>query len=322
MQYTLGLMITLTLGFVGGCLTHQAGIPHPRLFHRLLARRLEDERGVRLRLVVEKEFADEPRLRVARLLRDEQPDVILLHRSTNTFFTKAMAVFVTAGGRYVVNPFLFQRHQRRSWLDYERGGFRDCLPFWRSRRTATPNADDTTTSHAVDPRARSVLHEELVRLDASATARGFRWRDLAWTVADWTGLVAWAIDDELRIVREAHARCMAAGRPLIVLGPGLRIGTPRANRHAARLDAAFENWVHKAPPASNDQATAASPASYVSLMTGQRGSRSPGPLGVEHYRDVIHFNPAGHEHVAARLEPALLQSLFLPHDNPRSEGRG
>jgi hypothetical protein len=302
-------MNTLTLGFVGGCLTHQPGIPHPRLFHRLLARRLEDDHGVRLRFVVDKEFADEPRLRVARLLRGHQPDAIVLHRSTNTFFTKAMAVFVTDGGRYVLNPFLFSRRQCRSWLDYERNAFRDCLTVWQPRLAPIPKADDQASPRESILMAAAISPEELAHLHATTNARSFRLKDMAWAAAEWTGLLAWAIDDEERIVREVHAECQAIGASLILLGPGLRIGTPKANQHAARLDAAFSKWARANRKARGGGASAAADVTYVSVIATQTEGRSPSAIGAEHYCDVVHFNPAGHEHIANRLEPEITRLL-------------
>lgn len=284
-------MATLVLGFVGGCLTHQPGIPHPRLFHRLVAHRLEDERGVRLRLALDRDFSAEPGLRVANLLRTERPDVVVLHRSTNTFFAKAMAVFVTDRDQYVVNPFLFRRSRSRTWLDYERDGFRGCTVLWTIRgpgHAPETRRPETPESIAATPT------ENLLRLQETSQARGFRLKDLTWIVADRSGLVEWAIEDELRIVRESHAECTAAGVPLIVLGPGLRIGMPWVKRFADRLDASLADW-----------ASTANDAAFVSLLGPLAGSRSPQSLGVEHYMDVIHFNAAGHEHVADRLEPWL-----------------
>lgn len=292
-------MDTLTLGFVGGCLTHQAGIPHPRLFHRLVGRRLEDERGVRLRLAISKEYAAEPGARVADLLHDERPDVVLLHRSMNVFLTKPMAVFVADGGRYIVNPFLFRRRQARSWLDHEHAQFHHCPAIWPPRRLFAGATAPTRRPNEGDD-APEIPQSRLASTQAAAVNRGFRLRDLAWVAGHWAGLDAWAIDDELRIVAESRAACVDAGVPLLVLGPGLRIGVAQAQQFAARIDATLDRW-----------ARSTGDVGYISLLAESPDCRSPHPVGVGHYRNHVHFNVAGHEHVAARLWPHLDRLLDL-----------
>lgn len=295
-------MESFHLGFVGGCLTHQAGVPFPRLFHRVLARQFADDHGVRLTLAVNGDYTEEPGRRVARLLRDERPDAVLLHRSTNTFFPKAMAVFVGDDSRYIVNPFLLRRRRRRSWLDEEREGFRRCLAVWRAGRAPTTTdvrADGSRTEATVPPAALVLAH-------AAAARRRFGAGDFAWIVADWTGLTEWAITDELRIVHESSVECAAAGVPLIVLGPGLRIGMPRVDRCSRRLDRRLASC-----------AACDGGFTYVSLLAPLPGSQEPQPVGVHHHLDVIHLNAAGHAFVAARLEPHLLPLVGARHRSSR-----
>jgi|694.fasta_scaffold10377_8 hypothetical protein len=277
----------LRLGFVGGCLAHQPGIPYARLFHRVLSRKLEDRFGVRLEAVVCDRYGDEPHARLEALLREGPLDAVLVHRSTNTFFTKTALVFVVPDRdhvRYVLHP-MFPRRRRRSWLELERTGFRECLTL---RKISTP------PSHADLPPPVEIPADRLASLMHTGETRPFRANDLSWIAADRCGLVAWAIQDEVRIVTQTHAVAASAGLPLIVLGPGLKIGHRWVIRFAARLDTAL--------------ARAVSPlegASYVSLL-GRYATASPTPpLGVEHYMDQIHFNAAGHALVGDLIEPLL-----------------
>jgi hypothetical protein len=281
----------LRLGFVGGCLAHQPGIPYARLFHRVLSRRLEDRLGVRLEAVVCDRFGEEPQARLEAILRDGPLDAVLLHRSTNTFFTKTAMVFVVQDpdqARYVLHP-MFPRRRARSWLELERNGFRECLALWKTR--TPPGAADPPPLHEIPA-------DRLTALMHAAEARPFRLNDLSWIAADRCGLVAWAIQDEVRIVEQVHAVAASAGLPLFVIGPGLQVGHRWVNRFGTRLDMAL--------------ARAVSPldgAWYASLLRSEAASCSPQPLGVEHYMDAIHFNTAGHALVADHLEPLLAQAI-------------
>ncbi len=66
------------LGIVGGCLSHQPGIPFSRLYHQVLSRRLEDAYGVRLRPVIDRSF-DAPLDQRLAALADRQTDLVLVH---------------------------------------------------------------------------------------------------------------------------------------------------------------------------------------------------------------------------------------------------
>lgn len=289
------------LGFIGGCLTHQPGVPYPRLFHRVLARRLEDEFGVRLEVVVSDHYGDEPRLRLASLLQEGPLDAVLLHRSSNTFFIKTAFVFVVEtvdAIRYVLNP-MVPRIRSQPWLKFEQTGFRDCITLWKKPRPPGSTA----------PPVAEVPLAELEATMTAAESGRFRLKDLSWIAGDRCGLVNWAIRDELRIVDEVHSAAAQPGLPLIVLGPGLNIGRSWVNRFAARLDAAFA--------AKIDQLEG---GSYASLLAADPDSLSPGPLLVEHHMDRTHFNAAGHAFVADRLHPRLapLLSQRFPACQPPS----
>ena len=89
-------MQELSLAFVGGCLTHQPGIPFPRLFHRVLSRRLQAHYGRQLKMVVAPRYLDDPHRRLESILEKGPVDAVVLHRSTMTFFRKTGLII---GGR-------------------------------------------------------------------------------------------------------------------------------------------------------------------------------------------------------------------------------
>jgi hypothetical protein len=66
------------LGIVGGCLSHQPGIPFSRLYHQVLSRKLRDAYGVRLRPVIDRTF-DAPLDQRLGVLADRQTDLVLVH---------------------------------------------------------------------------------------------------------------------------------------------------------------------------------------------------------------------------------------------------
>lgn len=66
------------LGIVGGCLSHQSGIPFSRLYHQVLSRKLEDAYGVKLRPVIDRSF-DAPLDQRLAALADRQADLVLVH---------------------------------------------------------------------------------------------------------------------------------------------------------------------------------------------------------------------------------------------------
>jgi hypothetical protein len=297
----------MLIGFAGGCITHQPGIPYPKLFHRVLMRWF-DERGIRgVRFSVAQDPYREPSLRVARLLSNNRADLIILHRSAYTFFTKPMAVFY-ANNRYILNPFLVRRRQLRSWNDYEQLGFSNCpgIPARSTQPPTTPNAAATSQVCDAETRGKKAPETATQPMQGATQANtyaekplpSFRLKDLPWHLGEWSGLLQWAIQDELKIVHAARRHCDAAGAELIVVGPGLRIGYPWANNQVQRLDECFQAW------ASNK-----TDVTYINLLNPLAGNRSPERLSAKHYCDAVHFNMAGHEHLAARLESPLLKRI-------------
>jgi hypothetical protein len=274
------------VGFVGGCLAHHAAVPYPRLFHRVLSRRFEEQCGVRLEVAVSDRYEEEPRVRLEALLQEGPLDAVLLHRSNHTFFMKTAMVFVVQAGdeiRYVINP-MFPRIRADSWLQLEKAGFGRCTTIWKTREKPTAPAA---------PPAVVPLEELRAIMTAAETGR-FALKDLSWIAGDWCGLVRWAIEDELRIVEEVRSKAASAGLPLMVLGPGMKIGHFWVNRFASRLDAALAAKVRQLEGVS-----------YASVLTTEPGGLSADPLGVEHHMDRIHFNAAGHALVANRLYPLM-----------------
>lgn len=89
------------LGIVGGCLSHQPGIPFSRLYHQLLSRKLTELYGVKLRPVIDRSF-DAPLDQRLTALADRHTDLVLVHvRSAVT----------------VVETMLYRRKPPTPWED-------------------------------------------------------------------------------------------------------------------------------------------------------------------------------------------------------------
>lgn len=301
----------MLIGFVGGCITHQPDIPYPQLFHRVLMRWFDEQGMSGIRFVVARDPHQEPSLRVETLLANTKPDLIIMHRSTHTFFTKSMAVFY-AEDRYVLHPFFAKRRQEKTWTDYEQERFSSCLSV--STHASRPELSQVngmaTSSLTPEIATQSEMQSNNNKLSSSTPAfrhmlphlegkfRRPRRKDLPWIFGEISGLLNWAINDELKTVSKARKRCNCMGAKLIVVGPGLRIGYPWVNRHAHQLDRSFQAWAEKHKDVS-----------YISLLRPLAGNRSPNRLSTSHYLDTIHFNISGHLHLASRLEPALLMAI-------------
>lgn len=283
-------MRTFRLAFLGGCLTHQPDIPFARLFHRELARRLERRVGLRLQVVVPRNFELDHDHRLAGLLRTQRLDGVLIHLS-NFAFTPKVNLFVkwidATEVRYFLHPCLLQR-RRRSWTQLERDGFRGCVPLWNRRRPQPGPA-----APPPDPEG------EVVPEIGAARLLGVRWRDLN-LMAGWgLGLGTWAIGEECSLLSRVHDLCRQEGLPLMVMGPGNRIGEPWMNRCSYALDRALDRCVGRL-----------SQARYVPLLRADRHHSWLGwmPPGL-HGPDGLHFNSRGHAHLADCLEQALVPWL-------------
>jgi len=294
-------MQELSLAFVGGCLTHQPGIPFPRLFHRVLSRRLQAHYGRQLKIVVAPRYLDDPHRRLESMLEKGPVDAVVLHRSTMTFFRKTgLIVGVTEEGsfRYVLHPFFCQQGAR-TWAELEVTRFAECMTLWRRKTVvATPVEGPLPAQGTAQP-------------DVIKERRRLRISDLTWIAGKWAGLVDWAIRDEIRIVEMVRQVAVANNLPLLVLGPGRRIEKTPINQFAARLDTELARSLSRGQGVS-----------YISLMDDQCGNGTDESFDRHHYVDSGHFNEAGHALVATRMEPHLARLLTAARGSLAGGKRG
>ncbi|MFA5206209.1 MAG: hypothetical protein WC708_17570, partial [Lentisphaeria bacterium] len=212
-------MADFRLGIIGGCLSHQPGVPHSALYHRQLADRLAaGNPETRLRVRIARHFT-RPAVERLKVLQEEGPlDAVLLHVRNTVAWRTGLLVTVPSerGLRYYLHPFLL-RPWKLGWAAVEERNFAGCLLVADRRIAATapeppPHGD------------RTALMPGATRL------AGIRVRDLIYGAGALFRLDAWAIRDELKNVRDVIVHCRAAALPLLVLGPTRQPGESRADR--------------------------------------------------------------------------------------------
>lgn len=285
--------LTLNLGIVGGCLTHQPGIPRSRLYHRLLASTLASQ-GIRLKVHISRGFEEDPADRIAALVKDRELDAVLLH-VRNTFVRKAgiFATVVRKGViRYYLHPFLL-RPWKLGWNEIERRDFDgELLLMTRASPLRGPAVD----------RAGEGLPEgasgDGAPPSGSKKVLGLSLRGLIYRAGRMALLDRWMQRDELRLLQEAIGFCQQRCLPLLIMGPSHRPEESYLNRLCIDMDRKLARWI---TPSS---------ASYCSLMNDVPG----GHAGL-YSRDGLHMNRAGHAHVAGCLEPLVKQLALRAWDD-------
>ena len=193
------------LGIIGGCMSHQAGMPFSQLYHQQAAQRLKERMDVKLRIRIARGFGLDPRERLAQLLADGPLDAALFH--VRSLFVKAGLLVrkAEAGGRFALHPALFRRQTMDRW------------PF-----------DVGDDAQPAAPGTRPVAPSRL----RVAVGDINRWAGLL------TGLDRWAMRDELAAIRRFRESCAACGVQPIVMGPASQPGAwvkDRVSRGMNRL---------------------------------------------------------------------------------------
>lgn len=254
------------LGIIGGCLSHQPGIPISQLYHQQVAQRFKSDENLELKVRLGRGFDLSYPERLRELLARAPLDGILLH--SRVVFARKTGLLVyseTNGMRsYVLHPFLFNRQLHGEWMKLEREQFQR-LPVL-VRQKAPENY---------------AFAEPL----PGARVGGFRLNRLNQIFGSWLGLDNWAIADELYELRAFQRACAAEQLPFLVMGP-----TPSGNstQLVEKMDRALQaNLPRWGIP-------------YCSLATSPQAQGNPIQFG-----DGTHLTVEGHRFVAERLSPLL-----------------
>lgn len=192
-------MAEFHVAIVGGCMSHQAGIPFNSLYHRQLAREVQRREGVDLRTHIARAHDLDYIGRVDSMLKRWPIDGVLIH--VRVMIMKRTRLLI--GGRggpfgYAVHPALFSRTHRGIALEH-----------LRAAELADPRA----------AAARAVPAPRRYARRAGARIGGVRVRDLNSAFGALLGLDRWAVDDEILRLTDFVAHCRSRGLPVFVLGP-------------------------------------------------------------------------------------------------------
>ncbi len=256
----------LRMGFCGGCLSHQRDIPLNQLFHRVLLESLTRQWGIRLRIVIARDFERSLADRVAGLL-ESRLDLLLLHvRSLPAVPNSRWIAKEVEGGRasLVVNPrFAAARWApalRKLRFDYRLGG-------------ADRSEDDDMAEGSYN---RGSLANQ------ANVAAGLI-----------LGVAGRAIQETVQETRAAIQIAQSRGAPFFVMGPPPSTQAGRAGEAiCARLNRAMQKE-------SRERGFP-----YIDLFPGWEGNFL--------MWDGLHLTPAGHRHVAERIQQGLGEMLASP----------
>jgi hypothetical protein len=280
-------MRDFTLGIIGGCLTHQVGVPKSELYHQRLKRKLAEDGRANLKVRIARDFEQEHVHRLESLIKEHRLDAVVVH-VRSAFVGKAPLVVVSATPsefHYYLHPFLFRRW-RSGWAEVQNSDFAGCMMIGRRKNpvarqlqhiqiTSDPSQDAEPTDWAdVVPGATRIA--------------GVSIRDLFYLGGALCGLDAWAIRDELRMLEHLRERCAQLGLPLFVLGPSRRPDNFWLDRLCKKLDARLR------------EVCAAHYLPYGDLM------RVCDESGKRMYRpDGFHLTVEGHAYCAKQLAGIL-----------------
>lgn len=268
----------VTLGIVGGCLSHQTDIRLSRLYHRRLVEAVRGEAGLHLRVKIARAFELDHTQRLVKLAVTERLDAVLLHVRTE-FLQRARIVFARQEDDrviYYLHPRLFRR-EMRSWYRILEEGARGCPRVW-SRRSGSPGGSE-------EPAWQTPA-------EAGAVRGGRFLRDLATLVGHGGGLGTWAVRNELEEVQRFIHACRERDLPLVVLGPTPASAGLGSASLLRRMNAALRTLLE---PERIPFATFAS----MDIEANR-------PLLMP---DEFHLNEAGHARVAELIAPHVISVL-------------
>jgi hypothetical protein len=271
------------LGIIGGCLTHQPGIPKSELYHRRLKRILAEKGLVNLKIHIVRQFSEDHASRLAALAKEHPLDGVLIH-VRNYYLNKSVIITKSVTNeefRYHLHPFLFKPWET-GWAKMLKSNFSG-QPVILRRPNTLKDYSQSEESNSY----RSVSNVQPRKGGTDPGARrflGFSIRDMFFAAGVLARLDSWAVRDELRMLHEAMGKCRRLGLPLIVLGPARRPSHYWLDRNCRKLD---KRLIH-------DLQKHFVPYCSVPELADAEGNSL-------YLADEWHFSIHGHRHVAERL---------------------
>jgi hypothetical protein len=237
-------MRDFTLGIIGGCLTHQVGVPKSELYHQRLKRMLAEEGGINLKVRIARDFTEEHSVRLDALLNEYTVDAVLIHvRNYNLGRSVLITKSVTDEEfRYHLHPFLLKRWQT-GWAKIAKSNFAGQPVIFRRRNTLKNRSRVEMADRGREPEALDATAE-----GADLGARrflGVSLRGLFFAVGAVVGLEAWTVRDELQMLLGTIGKCRQVGLPVLVLGPGRTPSDYWKDRICQKLDKRLSREMRK-----------------------------------------------------------------------------
>lgn len=285
-------MREFTLGIIGGCLTHQAGVPKSELYHQRLKHRLAEAGRAQLKVRIARDFEREHVHRLESLIQENPIDAVMVH-VRSAFVGKAALIVTTADNeefRYYLHPFLL-RPWKSGWAEVQESDFAGCTCILR-RKHPLRELLKSQSEKASESGATDHLGDWGDVVPAATKIAGISLRDLFYLGGAFCGLDGWAIRDELRMLEDLRMRCAELGLPLFVLGPSRRPDNFWLDRLCRKLDARLR------------EVCAAQSLPYSDLMRvfDEDGRRMYRP-------DGFHLTVEGHAYCANQLA-GILEAWF------------
>ena len=208
------------LGIIGGCMSHQLGLPFGALYHRQLASMLRADPQVQLRVSIAREFTLDPASRLEHLMSETALDGVLVHLREWPLVKSSRLLLTPLGGvagtrlhpaTFHRNHDFFRGRHRGSGEDTDAYGRTLSESDWASVSDAEDSGDGAMAA------AGDVAVED--RLIGGRRIAGFRLRNVNYFLGSIAGLAGWAIEDELLRLDDLARVCRERGVPLFVLGP-------------------------------------------------------------------------------------------------------
>jgi hypothetical protein len=271
------------LGIIGGCLSHQVGIPMSMLYHRQMAAHLLETTGIQLRVHITRDFSRAYHERLAGLLCGSPIDAVLLHVRMAHSRKARVVVALSSDDRidYFVNPALWSRRGLRV-------GALDTTGFKNGIKILSRKISGSTA-------------EAFERPAEGGRVFGLYLKQINQALGELLRLDQWAIDDEMHLLETFRDTCRERKLPFLILGP-----TPAPDAY----------WTQRQCHKMNQQLADTLPTMGVPYAIFDHTIGQDGRHLVN--RDGIHLNVAGHTYVANLLYKHV-ELLAMEHASAQKE---
>ena len=201
----------IKIAVLGGCLSHQPGIPRSKLYTSIVRGKLREGRVADAQFEIAKHFEEDYLDRLELLLGQTKPDVVLVHVRSLIVHSSSLLEAVPSETQttYYLHPALIYRWRSKKELSEQR-------PFYSKfpilvRRHTTLTLTSTLGDESVTPSGTLGY----VALDYKQRFL----RTFVRAIASLIGMSSWAVNNEVSQVEALIEKCKKLKVPLLVMGP-------------------------------------------------------------------------------------------------------